>query len=189
MGTAAALLNTSVLFSPAVRDLLLQCAEAGLYQARWSKEVLVELQRALIKRRPDIGEARISRLVSLMTTNFERALVTGHERWVQEIDLPDPNDRHVLAAAIESGCTSIVTLNIRDFPAAALQPYGVAALPPDQFLLGLLIENADALIASAATIRRRLESPPITAERYLEILRHRGLTQLSDALETFAHRL
>jgi hypothetical protein len=43
-------------------------------------------------------------------------LVTGHEPLTEGLKLPDPDDRHVLAAAIKAGAQVIVTRNLKDFP-------------------------------------------------------------------------
>jgi hypothetical protein len=61
-------------------------------------------------------------------------LVTGYEPLIEGLTLPDPNDRHILAAAIRCGAQIIVTLNLKDFPADVLDPYGVEAMHPDEFL-------------------------------------------------------
>ena len=60
--------------------------------------------------------------------------MTGYERLIEGLELPDPDDRHVLAAAILSGATHIITENLTDFPADALDPFAIEAIDTDDFL-------------------------------------------------------
>jgi len=62
-------------------------------------------------------------------------LVTGYEPFIAGLALPDPNDRHVLAAAIVSRAGIIVTFNTKDFPQEILEPYGLESQHPDDFLI------------------------------------------------------
>jgi hypothetical protein len=48
-----------------------------------------------------------------------KSLVSGYEARIPQLSLPDTDDRHVLAAAIEAGATVIVTFNLSDFPDAS----------------------------------------------------------------------
>ena len=62
------------------------------------------------------------------------ALVRDYAHLIPNLSLPDPNDRHVLAAAITASANVIVTFNLKDFPATALSPHGLVARHPDLFL-------------------------------------------------------
>lgn len=59
--------------------------------------------------------------------------MTGHEPLIEGLKLPDPDDRHVLAAAIKAGAQVIVTRNLKDFPETDLQPWDIEAQSPDAF--------------------------------------------------------
>ncbi len=62
--------------------------------------------------------------------------VSRYEPWLPLLEeFPDPDDRHVVAAAIECGATTIVTGNVRDFPQAVLAPFGIRAVKLDDFAL------------------------------------------------------
>lgn len=50
----------------------------------------------------------------------------------------DPDDRHVLAAAVRSNVEVLVTSNLRDFPEAATKPFDITVVSPDEFLLDQL---------------------------------------------------
>ncbi len=91
-------------------------------------------------------------------------MVTGYEPSIETLNLPDPGDRHVLAAAIRGGATLIVTSNERDFPAAALAAHNIEAIGPDRFLLRLLEQDPSLVlcalepIAPISSIRPSLRS-------------------------------
>ena len=74
-----------------------------------------------------------------MDENINDALVSGYEHIVDQLTLPDADDRHVLAAAIHDGANIIVTVNLRDFPADTLATHGITALHPDTFICLSLI--------------------------------------------------
>jgi hypothetical protein len=96
-------------------------------------------------------------------------LVTGFETLEAGLtSLPDPDDRHVLAAAIHSGAQEIVTFNLRDFPDAVLHRYGIRAIHLDSFVEHLLHLNFEAVCEAIRRIRRRLANPPRTAEEMIE---------------------
>lgn len=100
-----ALLDTCVLVPSRARDVLLEIASAGAYRPLWSTEILAELDRTLrvlLAKRGASGEeidAYLTRLFRQMRITFPDALVTEWEELVSTIYLPDPDDRHVVAAA------------------------------------------------------------------------------------------
>ena len=98
-----AVYDACVLYPAPLRDLLLRLGAAGLFRARWSKEINAEWSRKLLENRTDIPAERIGKLVGLVNDSVPDCLVTGHEHLVGGLQLPDPDDRHVLAAAIRAG--------------------------------------------------------------------------------------
>nr|WP_202802898.1 hypothetical protein [Singulisphaera acidiphila] len=121
----------------------------------------------------------------LMNRHVRDGLVTGFENLIPNLSLPDPNDRHVLAAAIQCGAGVIVTFNLKDFPSESLDPYGVEARHPDEFIADLLDLNASAVCTAIKTVRARLARPPRTAEEYLETLERQRLTETVAALRDY----
>jgi predicted nucleic acid-binding protein len=119
------LLDSSVLFPNVLRDTLLTLAEHDLFEPQWSTEILAEVRRNVIAQRP-VPQSAIDRTLALMAATFEHATVEGWEPLVDQLHLPDPDDRHVLAAAIAGGAFTIVTANLRHFPVATLRPHRVA---------------------------------------------------------------
>jgi hypothetical protein len=174
--------DASVLYPSELRNLLMHLALTGLFRARWSAAVHQEWIGALLRRRPDLSRERLERTRMLMDLHASDALVTGYEDLIEDLQLPDPNDRHVLAAAIRGRADVIVTANLRDFPADVLGQFGIEPQHPDEFILCLL-ELAPELVAAAARDHREsLKNPPKTVEQYLAALKAQGLTQTGSAL-------
>lgn len=112
-------------------------------------------------------------------------LVTGYEDLIDSLSLPDPADRHVLAAAIRVGAEVIVTHNLKDFP-EALARYDIEALHPDDFLVGLFDLSAGAVCAAIKQQRESLRNPPKSVEELLTSLESQGLIQTVAHLRQFA---
>ena len=116
----------------------------------------------------------------------EDATVSGYEPSIGGLTLPDPDDRHVLAAAIHGGANVIVTSNERDFPAATLSPYKLAAISPDKFILRLLEADPNLVLAALEADRADLIDPPLTREQYFAALEHCGLIETAATLRILA---
>jgi hypothetical protein len=124
-----------------------------------------------------------------MDSNTRDALVTGYENLISSLQFPDPDDRHVLAAAIVGRCDVIVTANLKDFPDAALAPFGIDAQHPDEFLCNHLNLAQGLFCRCVQKIRSRLKNPPSTANEYLEALTRNGLVATAAELRPFAELL
>jgi predicted nucleic acid-binding protein len=135
-----AFLDASVLFSVALTDLFLRIATEELFDPLWSPDVEAEWTRRLQEKRPDLKKERIQRRASVMREHFSRAVVSREEYlpYLSAIELPDPNDRHVVAAAFAGGAEVLVTYNLKDFPEEALAPFELEPMHPDAFLTDLL---------------------------------------------------
>ena len=116
-------------------------------------------------------------------------LIVGYEALASTLRLPDPNDRHVLAAAIAGGCDMIVTANLADFPGKIVARHGIVTSSPDDFLVRRLVSASAEFCEAAKTIRRRLKSPPLTVDRYLANPGRSGSVETASALRRFAARL
>jgi predicted nucleic acid-binding protein len=172
---SVAVLDASVLYPAPLRDLLLHQSNAGLFAARWSDLIHDEWTRNLLEDRPDLTSAQLTRTRALMNLNVEASLVTGFEGLIPSLTLPDPDDRHVLAAAIHAEANQIVTMNLKHFPAAALELYGIEPVHPDAFMLRLFQTAPILVFAGLKKQRASLSRPPVTQVELLETLERQGL--------------
>lgn len=180
-----AVFDACVLYPAPLRDFLMWLALSGHFRARWSSQIHAEWKRSLLRDRHDLSAAQLNRTSDLMDKAIPDALVTGHEALIENLQLPDPGDRHVLAAAIQCGASVIVTFNERDFPAGALEPFGIEAQHPDPFIVHLFKSDPAAVVTSAQRQRSQLKLPPVPVDAYLEILRKQGLVQATQALREY----
>jgi hypothetical protein len=111
-------------------------------------------------------------------------LVTGYEGLVGALKLPDPDDRHVLAAAIRCQAGVIVTYNLADFPSEALDPYGIAAQHPDEFVVHLFDLSPAAVCAAVRDQRLALTRPARSVRELLDTFLSLGLASTVAALES-----
>ncbi len=169
--------DACVLYPAPLRDLLMHLALSDLCRARWSDMIHDEWTRNVLTNRNDLNSDQLNRTRQLMNANVRDSLVAGFEYLIPSIELPDPDDRHVVAAAIHSGASLIVTFNLKDFPTDALKPYNLAAQHPDDFIVDLLDLHPASVLEAAASHRRSLKNPPKTADEYLDTLLAQGLTQ------------
>ena len=130
MAKQIAVLDACVLYPAPLRDLFMWLALGDLFSACWTEEIHREWIRNVLANRPDLRPAQLARTRDLMNSRIRGCLVTGYESLIETITLPDPDDRHVLATAIHAGADLIVTFNLKDFPAAVLQPLSIAASIP-----------------------------------------------------------
>ena len=105
-----------------------------------------------------------------MDQHFPSAIVTGYEPLIGRLDLPDPKDRHVVAAAVRGGANVIVTQNLRDFPAERLAPYKLQAQHPDKFISELFESQYDDVLAAVRDHRAALRNPPRSPDEHLKAL-------------------
>jgi predicted nucleic acid-binding protein len=167
--------DANILYSAPLRDFFVQLAASKIIDARWTEEIHREWMRNVLLNRSDITPEQLVRTKNLMNDNVEDCLVQGYEGIIPELELPDPGDLHVLAAAIRCGANSIVTFNLRDFPVENLRQYNIEPLHPDQFILRFLNFNFEGVCKAAEKQRIRLKNPPKTPDEYLQTLVELGL--------------
>ena len=156
--------DSSVLYPSTLRDLLIRVAQAGLVQARWTDEILDEVFQSLAQNRPDLDAARLERTRSLMITAVRDCLVTNYASLIQVLDLPDPDDRHVLAAAIRARAQVIVTANLPDFPVDVLRTWDIDPKSPDDFILDQIYLDRATVFAAVPRIADSWRQPPGTTD-------------------------
>ncbi len=174
--------DACVLYPATLRNLLIQLASTRRFRATWTATIREEWTRALRADKPDISSAQIARLAGLMEAAVPDCIVTGYMPLIDGLTLPDPADRHVLAAAIRAPADLIVTTNLKHFPARALAPFGVRAVHPDDFIMQLHDLDAEAVVHAARSVRSRLRSPPFSSASFLDLLERQGLARTAAAL-------
>ncbi|MCU7725653.1 PIN domain-containing protein [Actinoplanes sp. KI2] len=167
--------DASVLYPGTLRDLLLRIAQSGLVQAKWTDDILDEMFSALRRQRPDLDAARLDRTRSLMGTAVRDWKVSGYADLIETVKLPDPDDRHVLAAAIKARAQVIVTANLRDFPTADLHNWDIDPKSPDEFVRDQISLDRGKIYASLQQIADSWKRPPGTIEDVLDRLERSGL--------------
>lgn len=172
-----ALLDTCVLWPSLQRDFLLSLAIEGMYRPVWSAAILEELEfheaRKLIGRGEEEGEAvrRAARLITVMRQAFDDAEVQGWEGLDGTFGLPDPDDEHVVAAAVVAGAGAIITNNVRHFPEDQI-PYGIQVLRPNEFAANTVALDPIRARRAVATIAHRSgrRGPLLTEDDVLDEL-------------------
>ena len=180
------LFDACVLFPAQLRSLLMYLALTGLFRAKWTDEIHEEWMRGVLEKYPDRTRAEVERIRDLMNAHVRDCLVTNYADLIPSLQLPDPDDRHVLAAAIRAGAGVIVTSNLSDFPADTLAKFGIEAQHPDQFITHLLDLAPNDVCAAAKKQRQSLKKPPKTVDEYLETLEAAGVAQTVARLKQFA---
>ena len=177
LGSFRAFLDASVLYPVSLRNLLMRLTLGGLYQARWSAHVHEEWIEAVLRDRPDLPAARLHELRAAMDERAGDSLVTGYGTLIESLTLPDPNDRHVLAAAIVARADVIVTSNLRHFPDEALDPFEIEAQHPDEFIRHLIDLAPVAVVDAVRSQQARLTNPPVAMPDLLALFERLGLVQ------------
>jgi len=186
VGTFTVLYDACVLYPAPLRDLLMHIAVTDLYRAKWTDAIHDEWTRNVLRDRPDLKREQLQRTRDLMNSHARDCLVTGYERLINAVTLPDPDDRHVLAAAIRAGADIIVTFNLNDFPEKYLMPYGIEAQHRDDFLTFQLDFAPNIVCAAARRHRVSLKNPPKDVDEYLATLEAQGLAQMVSGPRRFA---
>lgn len=172
-----ALLDTCVLWPSLQRDLLLSLAAEGMYRPVWSSAILAELQHSeSAKHRrhgesDDVAATRAVHLIARMREAFTDAETAGWEGLEGSYGLPDPDDEHVVAAAVVAGAGAIITLNLKDFPADRL-PRGIETLSPAQFAFNTVSLDPHRAVQVIWKIAGRSgqHGPTLTIDELLDLL-------------------
>lgn len=184
-GNFTVLYDACVLFSAPLRDLLMTLAAENLFKAKWTEDIHDEWIRNLLIRRPDIDPLKLQRIKLLMNLAVPDSLIprSKYHALISSLKLPDPGDRHVLAAAIASGAELIITFNTKDFPKAVLEKYHLSAKTPDNFVSDLLDLDEYRVRECIYLQQSRLKNPPITLEEMLAKLETCGLKNAARRLK------
>lgn len=191
-----ALIDACVLVRVLPRNCLLSLAEAEFFRARWSQPILDEAERAMARLFEDRGkdqeaarqEAALQ--TSKMVTAFDEAMVLDFEHMIPAASvLPDPDDAHVLAAALKAQAATIVTDNLKDFPAHILTEFGMEVRSTDEFIADTISLDEGRAVEALRGMRERFRKPELTADELLLHMEAAGLLNTVDTLRPFAGSL
>jgi predicted nucleic acid-binding protein len=163
-------IDANALYAMPLADTLLTAAMADnrLFQLRWSADLLQEVRETM--ERHGLSATAVERRIGAMAQTFVDEEVRGYQQLIPHLQLPDPDDRHVLAAAIQAQAEVIVTDNLKDFPPALLAPYGLSAQSPSEFLTGLATQFPEQMLAIVHDQADRLQHPAITFDQLVRVL-------------------
>lgn len=179
-----AVFDACVLYPAPVRDLLMRLSVTGLFRARWTDRIHDEWIEGVLRKRTDLQREQLQRTRQLMDEVVPDCLVVGYEGIEATLELPDEDDRHVLAAAIKCGAGTIVTYNLKDFPHTVLAPFGLCAQHPDEFLEHAYDLDPVAVYTAARDARKALRNPPKSVEEMLDVYQGVGLATTVAALRS-----
>lgn len=183
------LLDANILYSASLRDIFIRLGRIGLYQAKWTEQIHQEWMDALLRERPTLTSEKLEVLRQLIDKAIPDCKISNYRQIIPDLDLPDPDDRHVLAAAISGNCQIIITQNIKDFPQTVLNQYDIEAIHPDDFLVELLDTYPGQVYSVIKTTRTHLKNPPYSVEDYLNTLDRVGLVATATKLRESADLL
>jgi len=132
---------------------------------------------------PGIPIERLQITRKLMDDALPNATVTDYQAHIEAIALPDPDDRHVVAAAIMAGASVVLTWNLRDFPTRELKKHGLVRQTPDVLLTDLYEKAPDLVVASLANARRNLRRTRVSPSDFIDILKNQKLSKLTGRIK------
>jgi predicted nucleic acid-binding protein len=175
-------LDTNVIYPIEIRDLLFWFAYYDMFTPKWSEHIFDEWKDVMTRKGVSIEEA--TKRTERANTAFPDALVKNYSGLIESLELPDPKDRHVLAAAIKTNANVIVTNNIKDFPKEYLASFGLIAKTADDFLTDIIDLNPDQAVKAFKELVLNRRNPDLDEFQVLDILRKRGLTDTADFLHS-----
>jgi predicted nucleic acid-binding protein len=179
--------DANALYGNTLRDLLIRIGISGMVHAKWTNEILDEMLENLGKNRPDIRPETLERLRDLINNSIRDCLVENYSSLIEGLDLPDPDDRHVLAAAIKVGAQVIVSSDKGGFPAKYLENWDIEKKEPDEFVLDQIDLHDWKVWSIVQQIADSRTNPPTSVEDVLDELENAGLTESVTALRATSY--
>lgn len=179
-----ATLDTNVLYQVVIRDLLFWFAHFDLHTPRWSQNILDEWVRVIIRNHEGLTQEQLRKQVELSEKVFPYARVEKYENLIDSLQLEDPDDRHVLAAAIKVNANVIVTQKIKDFPDEYVEQFGLHVLTPDDFICDIIDLDHERSVEAFKQMVLHKRNPDLDEFEVLDMLRKNGLTKSADFLHS-----
>lgn len=169
------ILDANVLYPAPLRDYLLHLANLELYSPKWTKQIQEEWIKNLLLKRTDLKRENLIKTQEAMDSAFPDSNIYNYEEIINSLSLPDPNDRHILAAAIKINADIIVTFNLKDFPSGYIIHYGMKVQHPDEFITNLIKMDKPKSLQALKNQTKNLKNPPKSINEVLQILENCGL--------------
>ena len=173
-------LDTNVVFPVIIRDILFWFAYYDLYTPKWSAHIFDEWKKVMIEK--GVSDEEAEKRIAIANSAFPDARVHHYQGLIDHLTLPDPNDRHVLAAAIKTNANLIVTNNIIDFPEEYLQSFSLTAKTADDFLTVIIDLNQEKAVAAFREMVLHKKNPKQDCFEVLSQLRNAGLNDTANYL-------
>lgn len=175
------MIDANVIVSVWAFDVIMCLADARLLEVNWSEEILSEFVKTSERLH---GKGLAEGVRQALEEDYSEAIVYNWERHIDEIVLPDPDDRHVVAAALKGGCDAIVTFNLKDFPQEELQSFGIRAVSPDDLMMELVHKAPVRVLMVVQGLIDSKRRPPRTYDQEIEGLRRCGLKRFAEWLDS-----
>ena len=182
ISTFTAFFDANVFYGSRLRSLVLFLAQTKIFRARWSEHVHDEWMRNLLRNRPDLTMAALEKTRRSMDEAVLDCLVTGYTPLIETFSLPDPDDRHVAAAAVACHASCIVTFDLADFPAEILTGFGLHAVHPDKFLLDAESMSPHIFAAAVKQDLLHYNRPPVNFDDYVGALVAAGVPETANQI-------
>jgi predicted nucleic acid-binding protein len=189
MSNFAVLYDACVLYPAPLRDLLMNLAITDMYRAKWTNEIHEEWITSILANRNDLNRNFLERTRDRMNVSVRDCLVENYQYLIPTLALPDTDDRHVLAAAIHSSASVIVTYNLKDFPKKIISQHGIEVQHPDEFLMNLFDLSSETVCLAVNRHRASLKSPPKTLAEYFSTLEKQSLNNIVRKLKEYSDLL
>lgn len=172
------LLDACVLYPTVIRNLLISVSGEQKWDLIWTEQIFEEWRRASNKINLE-AKAQTEAEIAILKSKYPKSMVNDYEKQIPKLYLPDKNDIHVLAAAIEGKASSIVTLNLRDFPNYELKKYGIRAVHPDELLYREALENFNLISGFVISILNDFNKNNVNKLSEYRLLKKAKLNRLS----------
>jgi hypothetical protein len=179
--TPVVLYDANLLYPFHLRNVLVQLGANHIVEPRWTDAIHDEWIRNLVAAGRETRD-RLLRTRDIMKRVLPEADVRGYEHRISGLTLPDAGDRHILAAAIEAGAGTILTFNLKHFPAEALAPFGLTAREPDAFLCDLYATDQEGVLAVVNAARLNLSRTAPSVASLIDALERQRLVGLASRL-------
>lgn len=175
------LIDTCVLYPTVMREMVLGAASAGVFTPVWSPRILEEWARAAAKIGPT-GTDQARAEIALLRSAWPGAEISAKAATQSRLWLPDPDDIHVLAAAVDASADAIMTVNAKDFPRATLAEEGLSRIDPDSYLVSVWQNTPELVEDYAARVLEQAHRLSGQAWQMRPLLKKARLPRLAKAL-------